>query len=137
VDGNTPVFPGRFWKQTVDVSPHFSNPRRSDAVGGGWGRNEINWITELQVGTFQGGTQLDSIGHVQIRDRFYNAWTTGQVVDAWGLNRVAIETVPPIVTRGVLVDIAAHKGVERLARGYVITVADVEGALARQGIDIR
>jgi kynurenine formamidase len=137
LDDKTPAFPGRYWKQTVDASPHFTNLRRSDAVGGGWGRNEINWITELQVGTFQVGTQLDSIGHIQIRDRFYNGWTVGQVVDGTGLNRFGMETVPPIVTRGVLIDVAAFKGIERLPRGYVITVDDMEGALRRQGVDVR
>jgi kynurenine formamidase len=121
----------------VDVSPHFTNLKRADAVGKGWGRNQINWITEIQAGTFQVGTQLDSIGHIQIGDRFYNGWTAKDVVESWGLNRFGMETVPPIVTRGVLVDVAAYKGVTRLARGYVISVADVEGALRKQGAQIK
>ncbi len=136
LDDNTPKFPGRFWHQTVDVSPHYTNLRRNDTVGKGWGRNQINWITEIQTGTFQVGTQLDSIGHIQIGDRFYNGWTTKDVVEPWGLNRFGMETVPPIVTRGVLLDIAAYKGVERLERGYVITLADVKGALTKEGLDI-
>lgn len=137
LDEDTPKFPGRYWHQAVDASPHFTNPRRSDAVGKGWGRNQINWITEVQSGTFQVGTQLDSIGHIQIGDRFYNGWTVNEVVEPWGLNRFGMETVPPIVTRGVLVDMAAYKGVERLDKGYVVTVADLEGALAKQGVEIR
>lgn len=137
LDENTPKFPGRYWHQTVDTSAHDTNTRRADAVGKGWGRNQINWITEIQAGTFQVGTQLDSIGHIQIGDRFYNGWTTQQVVEGWGLNRFGIESVPPIVTRGVLVDVAAYKGVERLPKGYAISVADMEGALARQRIEVR
>lgn len=137
LDENTPKFPGRYWHQNVDVSPHITNLRRPDAHGKGWGRDEINWITEIQAGTFQVGTQLDSIGHIQIGDRFYNGWTMRDVVEPWGLNRFGMETVPPIVTRGVLVDMAAYKGVERLPRGYVISRADVEGALARQGTTLQ
>jgi kynurenine formamidase len=136
LDENTPKFPGRYWHQTVDVSAHFVNARRPDASGAGWGRNAINWITEIQAGTFQVGTQLDSIGHIQVGDRFYNGWTTQQVVEEWGINRFGMETVPPVVTRGVLLDIARLKGVARLEKGYVITVADVEGALAAQRIDV-
>jgi kynurenine formamidase len=83
------------------------------------------------------GTQLDSIGHIQIGDRFYNGWTTKQVVEEWGINRFGMETVPPLVTRGVLIDIARLKGVGRLEKGYVITVADVEGALEAQRVDVR
>ena len=137
LDEDTPKFPGRYWHQTADVSPHFTNLRRPDVDGKGWGKNQINWITEIQVGTFQVGTQLDSIGHIQIGDRFYNGWTTRDVVETWGLNRFGTETVPPIVTRGVLIDIAAYKSVERLAKGYVIGLADVQGALKKQGVALR
>ncbi len=136
LDENTPKFPGRFWHQTVDVSAPYTNLRRVDTVGQGWGKNEINWITEIQVGTFQVGTQLDSIGHIQIGDRYYNGWTTRDVVESWGINHFGMETVPPIITRGVLIDIADYKGVRRLARGYVITVDDVQGALAQQGVEV-
>ncbi len=137
LDEQTPKFPGRFWHQTVDSSAHIENQRRPDSGGHGWGRNQINWITEIQVGTFQVGTQLDSIGHIQVGDRFYNGWTIREVVEPWGLNRFGMETVPPIVTRGVLLDIAALKGLERLAKGYVITMDDVAKALSRQQIGIR
>lgn len=137
LDEDTPKFPGRYWHQTLDVSPHFTNLQRPDAVGKGWGRNQINWITEIQAGTFQVGTQLDSIGHIQIGERFYNGWTAAELVDAVGLKRFGMETVPPIVTRGLLLDVAAYKGVERLPKGYVITPDDVQGTLARDGIEIR
>ena len=136
IDENIPVFPGRYWRQTVDLSPHVTNLRRSDAHGKGWGKEEINWITELQVGTFQVGTQLDSIGHIQIGDRFYNGWQVEDVVESWGLNRFGTETIPPIVARGVLADVAKTKDVERLEPGYAITIADVEAALAREKVAI-
>jgi kynurenine formamidase len=137
LDENTPKFPGRYWHQTVDPSAHYTNLRRPDAEGRGWGKNRINWITEIQAGTFQVGTQIDSIGHIQMGNRFYNGWTTEDVVESWGLNRFGMETVPPIVTRGVLVDVAGYRGVARLEKGYVITRADLEGALKRQKVTIR
>jgi kynurenine formamidase len=137
IDETIPTFPGRYWRQTVDLTPHVTNLRRPDAHGRGWGREELNWITEVQAGTFQVGTQLDSIGHIQIGDRFYNGWKVEDVVESWGLNRFGTETIPPIVARGVLVDVAGAKGVERLEAGYVITVNDVKAALSRDGMDIR
>jgi len=136
LDESTPKFPGRYWHQSVDVSPHLINPRRPDAVGKGWGKNEINWITEVQSGTFQVGTQLDSIGHIQIGDRFYNGWTTREVVESWGLNRFGIETIPPIITRGVLLDVAAYKNVARLPKGYVISVDDVIETMKKQSVSV-
>ena len=137
LDESTPKFPGRYWHQTVDVSAEFENRRRPDSMGRGWGKNEINWITEIQSGTFQVGTQLDSIGHIQIGDRFYNGWKTDDLVEPWGLARFGMETIPPVITRGVLLDVAGLKGVERLDAGYVITVADAEAALTRAGLSLR
>ena len=137
LDDNTPKFPGRYWHQTADTTALYTNQRRSDAVGKGWGLNEINWITEIQSGSFQVGTQLDSIGHIQIGDHFYNGRTTAEVVEAWGLNRYGIETVPPIVTRGILLDVVAYKGWNRLYPGYVITLADLKGTLAKQRLNLQ
>jgi kynurenine formamidase len=137
LDENTPKFPGRYWHQSVDVSAHVENRRRPDSGGEGWGKNQINWITEIQTGTFQVGTQLDSIGHIQQGDRFYNGYTVREVVEPWGLNRYGMETVPPVITRGVLVDIARFRNVARLPRGYVITLDDLQGALRRQKVELR
>lgn len=137
LDEDAPKFKGRYWHQTVDVSAPYTNLRRADASAQGWGRNAINWITEIQSGTFQVGTQLDSIGHIQIGDRFYNGWRARDVVESWGLNRFGIESVPPIVTRGILLDIAALKGVDRLEPGYVISVDDANAALTRAGLVVK
>jgi kynurenine formamidase len=105
-------------------------------VGKGWGKNQINWITEIQTGTLQVGTQLDSLGHIQIGDRFYNGWRTEDVVESWGLNRFGMETLPPILTRGVLLNLTALKGVTQLAAGYVVTPQDLQQALARQKLTL-
>ena len=42
-----------------------------------------------------------------------------------------------IFTRGVLLDIAAYKGVERIELPYIVTVADIEGTLAKQQVEIQ
>ena len=41
--------------------------------------------------------------------------------------------MPPIVTRGVLLDIAAYKGVDMLPPAYPIDADDIAGAIAKQG----
>jgi len=129
---DVPRFEGRFWRQTLVSSAHMINARRSENAAGGWGRNNLNWITELVTGTLQIGTQLDGLNHLQIGDRFYNGWRTCDLVEEWGTNRLGIETVPPVITRGIIVDIAKCRGTRRLEAGDVITVADVEGALRLQ-----
>ena len=50
-----------------------------------------------------------------------------------GQRHLAIEQMPPILMRGILLDIAAYKGVEMLPPAYAIGAEDIRGALARQG----
>ena len=133
---NVPRFEDRFWQQTLVSSAHIINTRRPGSDGGGWGRNNLNWITELVTGTFQIGTQLDGLNHLQIGDRFYNGWRACDIVEQWGTTKLGIEKVPPVVTRGVLVDAARHRGVARMEPGEVITVADVHAALREQHVAV-
>src|SRR5437773_2956473 len=54
----------------------------------------------------------------------------------FGATKLSIETVPPIITRGVLADIACYRGVRSLKPGEVITVTDLEGALRAQDVAV-
>jgi kynurenine formamidase len=136
LDKDVPHFPGRFWQQTLVSNAHLANPRREGGRDGGWGKNEVNWLIELATGTFQIGTQLDGLNHLQIGDRFYNGWRARDIVEDWGTSKLGIETVPPIVARGVLVDVAAARGVARLQAGDVIGVDELEAILDAQGTPV-
>jgi kynurenine formamidase len=94
-----PVFPGRFFKQTLVSTPHHAN--RSEPVG----QNDVNWVTEQVSATMQLGTHLDALSHLQIGDRGYNGWSVAELADTTGVRKLGVETVPQIVTRGWLVDV--------------------------------
>jgi kynurenine formamidase len=113
LDENVPAFPGRYFRQTLVTTAHHAN-------GGGIGANHVNWITEQVAGTQQLGTHLDALSHLQIGDRGYNGWSVTELADSAGVNRLGVETVPQIVTRGWLVDVAP------LRAGDVIGVPDIE-----------
>ena len=81
LDASVPHFPGRFWQQTLVANAHLNNPRREGGTEGGWGKNQVNWLIELATGTFQIGTQLDGLNHLQIGDRFYNGWRAREIVE--------------------------------------------------------
>jgi kynurenine formamidase len=68
------------------------------------------------------------------RDIYYNGIPWEEARGRYGLREIGVEHVKPIVTRGVLIDIAGYKGVPVLPNGYEVTLADVRGALARQGM---
>jgi kynurenine formamidase len=92
-------------------------------------------IVSAEIG--QVGTQFDGLGHIGIGDLFYNGNNRNAFSKAEGLTRLGVENVGAIATRGVLINVAAYKGVAQLAGGYEITAADVQGALKRQGTQIR
>jgi kynurenine formamidase len=100
LDETIPVFPGRYFRQTLVTTAHHANE------DGGVGHNHVNWVTEQVAGTMQLGTHLDALSHLQIGDRGYNGWTVAELADTGGVRRLGVETVPQIVTRGWLVDAA-------------------------------
>jgi kynurenine formamidase len=128
-----PAFPGRTYKQVLTTTAHQLNRRRPDAGDAGWGRNDVNWVVEQVTATQQMGTHVDALNHLQIGDRTYNGWTLDELVEEYGTNRLGVDTLPQVVTRGLLVDVARVTGVERLRAGEVITPTQVEAALREAG----
>ncbi|MEZ4666409.1 MAG: cyclase family protein [Anaerolineae bacterium] len=132
LDEHVPAFPGRSFRQHLVTSAHQLNKRRVDAGPAGWGQNSVNWVIDVVSATSQMGTHIDGLNHLQIGDTFYNGFTLGEVVEDYGTNKLGMETVPQIVTRGLLLNIAAVKGIDHLGGGEIITVADIEAALQQQ-----
>jgi len=114
LDEHVPVFPGRAFHQTLVTTAHHANM-------GGVGENQVNWITEVVSGTTQLGTHLDALSHLQIGDRGYNGRRVSEIATPAGVTHLGVETVPQIVTRGFLVDVAGRS----LGPGGVISVDDV------------
>jgi kynurenine formamidase len=102
------------------------------------GSNNAIYHDELISGELgQIGTQFDGLGHLGIGDLFYNGNKRADFAQAEGLTKLGIENVGPIVTRGVLIDVARFKGVPQLGASYEVTAADLRGALKREGLEIR
>ena len=136
LDENVPTFPGRTFRQFLTTSAHQLNRRATGAGPEGLGRNSVNWVVEYVSAPSQMGTHMDGLNHLQIGDRTYNGHRLVDLVEEHGTNRLGVETLPQVVTRGVLLDIAADHSVEGLERGDVITPEDAEAALARQGVTL-
>jgi kynurenine formamidase len=123
LDETCPVFPGRYFRQTLVTTAHHAN------VAMPVGDNRVNWVTEIVSGTMQLGTHLDALSHLQIGDRGYNGWTVDELAGPAGMRRLGAETIPQIVTRGWLVDVSDR----RLGMGGVISVEDLEGIEPQPG----
>lgn len=82
------------------------------------------------------GTHVDGLAHNGIAGRGYNGVHYTEFLGKGGLTRLGAENMKPWVTRGVCLDIAALRGSELMEPGDMITVADLEEASARQGVEI-
>lgn len=82
------------------------------------------------------GSQIDGLGHLGIDYVYYNGHKEVDFLRPHGLLKLSTDKVPPIVTRGVLLDIVALKGAN-LAPGFAINRAEIEAAVAKQGTPIR
>ena len=128
-----PAFPGRTFRQYLTTNYHQINRRRPDTGGEGWGKNNVNWIVEQVTATQQMGTHMDALNHLQVGGRTYNGYQLADIVEDHGTNKLGVDTLPQIVTRGVLVDVAARRGVTRLEPGDAIGLSDVDGVDAGPG----
>jgi len=79
-------------------------------------------------------TQIDGLGHATEGedDHWYNGFKESEWGGNWGQRKCDAATIPPIVGRGVLIDVAGAKGLEALPANYMITVEDLKGALRAQ-----
>jgi kynurenine formamidase len=132
-----PAFPGRTFRQYLTTASHHVNRRRPDAGPAGLGANSVNWVVEQINATQQMGTHVDGLNHLQEDDRTYNGHRLADIVEEYGTNRLGIDTLPQVVTRGLLLDVAAVRGGPRLAAGEAVTVADAEAALTAAGLSVR
>jgi kynurenine formamidase len=137
LDAEVPAFPGRTFRQYLTTNAQHVNRRRPDAGPEGWGRNNVNWVVEQVTATQQMGTHIDGLNHLQVGERTYNGYRLSDIAEEHGTNKLGIDTLPQVVTRGLLVDVAAARGVDRLDPGDVVTPADVEASLAANGLRVR
>jgi kynurenine formamidase len=110
--------------------------------GGPLGENQVVYNDDAIVADLgHVGTHLDALGHVGTRvadhDVYFNGLIADDFVTAAGLEELGIDTVGPIITRGVLIDIAKNEESGRLQPGHIITSAELREALTSQKLTLR
>jgi kynurenine formamidase len=82
------------------------------------------------------GTHIDALNHFGLNGKIWNGFTPEQHLGDKGWKKTGAETIPPVIARGVLIDIAAYKGVTTLANNYRVTASDLKGALQKQKVTL-
>ena len=129
VDRATPAFPPRNLAVTILTPNQYQ--------GTAYAENKMSYLDDMFTGWLGIGTQIDSLAHLGTDGVFYNQNHAKDFVAVTGVKKMGIEKIPPIVTRGVLLDMAKHKGVDAMKEGDVISATDIRVAQAKQRVRIQ
>lgn len=83
------------------------------------------------------GTHIDALAHFGLHGEIYNGFHWHDHLGDDGWQRGGAEKLPPIIARGVLIDVAAYRNVAMLPPSYRITAKDLAGALAAQRVKLK
>lgn len=129
VDKTTPAFAPRSLSVTILQPNQISTP--------GLGDNRMTYNDDIFMGWLGIGPQIDGLAHIGIDHVYYNGHKDSAIAKADGMVKLGIEKLPPIVARGVVLDMAGFYGVDMVQEGTPYTKEDILGAAERQGVELR
>ena len=132
INSKTPAFPPRTLSLTVMSPNQYNGADLSGAFG--WHINYVDDILNTWVGI---GSQIDGLGHLGENDMLYNCNKAGDVAKVTGLTKMGVHNIPPMVARGVLINMAKHFGVETMEAGQAIYAKDLKEAIKNQNVSLK
>jgi kynurenine formamidase len=82
------------------------------------------------------GTHIDALNHFGLNGEIWNGFKASEYLGDRGWKVAGAENIPPIIARGVLIDVAAAKGLDMLPDGYRISRDDLQQALKKQRTEL-
>jgi kynurenine formamidase len=128
IDSSMPAFAPRSLSLTV-VQPNQQEGNRPFG--------DMTYNDDIFNGWLGVGSQIDGLGHLGHKGVYYNCNEAKDFAAIDGLTRLGIENVPPIVARGIVLDMAGYYGVSHLEAGQFFTVDDVKAVAKKQRTPIR
>lgn len=129
IEPGMPAYPPRYTQLQV-VQP---NQQFGADLGVGWEASSNDDVLQMWLGT---GPQLDGLGHMGEAGEFYNCNQGKDFSVITGLTKLDISGIPPMVGRGVMIDVAKQMGVDSLQAGQPITSDDIKAAMKAQGVTV-
>jgi len=83
------------------------------------------------------GTHIDGLVHFGLDGKIWNGFSAEEHLGDRGWQVAGAEKIPPIIARGVLIDVATAKDCKMLPDGYRISRDDLVLALKRQNMSLR
>jgi kynurenine formamidase len=129
IDANTPAYPPRSLSlQVVQPTQQFGNRTFPNST----------YNDDIFHGWLGIGPQIDGLGHIGSPGGiFYNCNDGKEIAQITGLTKLGVEKIPPIVARGIVLDMASHFGVDSMKAGEYFSVEDVQAVVKKQGTPIK
>jgi len=120
----------------------YRTPHGERAVGDDVpGANDPRWHSTVVFTCDNVGTHLDGLAHITVgkgdETHWYNGFKENRHGSDFGVLKGGADRFPPIVARGVLVDVAAWKKVDALPANYAISSDDIQQTLAWEQVELR
>ena len=96
-------------------------------------KNKVSFTNVRMDMSDHTGTHIDGLNHAAIGYKFYNGVDTRKATTTRGTNTMGIETMPPLISRGVLLDMTL---IHRYDSREVIDVKDIESVLSLEHVSI-
>lgn len=132
IDSDTPSFGTRTFHLTVLQADQFGK-----FASRGTGINRGMYNDDILMGWLGTGSQIDGLGHAGIGGTFYNGNNLTDFARANGLTKLGIQMIPPIVTRGVLLNMPSYFGTDIVDASVPFNKKEITGAAKAQGVTIR
>src|SRR5437016_8821741 len=136
-----PLFGSRFSKTVLTA--------HSLAPGAAFGENQVTYMEDTYLSQSHVGTHLDGMGHIGIKDCYYNQTPMGKYVTQNYLKKLGLEHLKTFATLGVFIDLVkVYQEAGKLKSnpacrtpcldgGTVITEADLQAGLKMYGVTLR
>jgi kynurenine formamidase len=128
IDSTTPAYAPR------GLSLQIVQPGQQESARPNMG---VTYNDDVFQGWFGIGSQLDGLSHLGYEGMYYNCNHAHDFAPITGVTKLGIEKVPPIVARGIVLDVAGYKGVEYMEAGEYFTVEDVQAIEKKQGTPVQ
>ena len=125
---DSPAYPPRKYNMVIQ--------QLGDGTGTTLGANKATGNDDLIFMWMGIGSQIDGLGHMGIDHSYYNGIHASDFVAPNGLTQLSIDKLPPIVSRGILLDIAKLKGRKILPEGTAINKREIREAARRAKVTI-
>lgn len=136
-----PLFGTRFLKSVLTAT--------SLAPGASYGENHLTYMEDTWLSQSHVGTHLDSLGHIGVKDCYFNQTQMGKFINQNSITKLGMEHLKSFATRGVFLDMVRYFESQGklhsnpactepcLDKGTRITAADIQGALAMEHVTLR